>query len=226
MRGESGSAPGLSPTTAKLTPTNPTPFARPQNTLAPPPCCSSFILFLDLLLLLALFCLFLVLIIPGFPQCFGFPPQPSSGCLFSLLVFLLFLRCLLVVAGQKSVFGLGKGSHVAGLGPDHHLETPAWSRRGEALGTVIAPSRNVAGVGMWNSCNGRAGSRVMGSGGKRSQTVSEELQGTIVMYPRSPTISSSPGSCLTHISTSPGCQCGCALRSLEKQAGPASASAY
>lgn len=89
MRGGSGSGPGLSPTAAKPSPTNPTCFARPQNIPAPPPCCCSFILFLDLLLLLALFYLFLVLIIPGFPQCFGFPPQPSSGCLFSLLVFLL-----------------------------------------------------------------------------------------------------------------------------------------
>lgn len=89
VRGEPGSVPGLSPTTAKLSPTHPACFARPQNIPAPPPCCCSFILFLDPLLLLALFYLFLVLIIPGFPQCFAFPPQPSSGCLFSLLVFLL-----------------------------------------------------------------------------------------------------------------------------------------
>lgn len=160
------------------------------------------------------------------PSVFWFPSSALIRMFILTACFSTFLRCLLVVAGQRSVFGLGKGSHVAGLGPDHHLETPAWSRGGEALGTVIAPSRNVAGVGMWNSRNRRAGSRVMGSGGKRSQTVSEELQGTIVMCPRSARISSSPGSCLTHISTSPGCQCSCALRSLEKQARPASASAY
>lgn len=142
VRGEPGCAPELSPTTANLSPTR---FARPQNIPAPPPCCCSFILFLDLLLLLALFYLFLVLIIPGSLQCFAFPPQPSSGCLFSLLVFLLSLAG----AGQRSVFALGRGSHGAGLGPDHHLDTPGWSRRGEALGTGFAPSRNGAGVGMW-----------------------------------------------------------------------------
>lgn len=60
--------------------------------------------------------------------------------------FSTFPRCLLLVAGQSSVFGLGKGSHVAGLGPGHSLETPTWSRRGEALGTVFAPGRNVSGV--------------------------------------------------------------------------------
>lgn len=130
--------PRAEPTTANPSPTNPTGFARPQNIPAPPPCCCSFILFLDLLLLLALFYLFLVLIIPGSPQCFAFPPQPSSGCFFSLLVFSAFPRILLPGAGQRSGLALGKGSHGAGLAPDHHLETPAWSRRGEALGLLQA----------------------------------------------------------------------------------------
>lgn len=61
---------GLSPETPRAPLASPV----PPNTSLPPPRCCSFVLFLDLLLPLALFYLFLVRIIPGFPQCFGFPP--------------------------------------------------------------------------------------------------------------------------------------------------------
>lgn len=59
----------------------------PRTAPLPLPRCCSFILFLDPLLPLALFYLFLVLIIPGFSQCFAFLPRPSPGCLFSPCVF-------------------------------------------------------------------------------------------------------------------------------------------
>lgn len=65
------------------------------------------------------------------PSVFCFPSSALIRMFILPACFSAFPRCLLVVAGQRSVFGLGKGSHAAGLGPDHPLETPACSRRGE-----------------------------------------------------------------------------------------------
>jgi len=116
VRGEVISAPGLSPTTARLSPENPTCLASPPKHLSP-----STLLFFHFIFrsaapvssFLFVFGSYYSWLLP----LFWFPSSALIRMFILAACFYTFPRCLLVVAGQRSVFGLGRHSCVAGLGP-------------------------------------------------------------------------------------------------------------
>lgn len=144
VRGEVSSAPGLSPglspTTERLSPESPTCFSSPPKYHSP----STLLLFFHFIFrsaapvssFLFVFHSYYSWLLPVF----WFPSSDLIRMFILAACFYTFPRCLLVVAGQRSVFGLGRHSRVAGLGPaaGPSPQKPSWSRRGEDL--VLQPA--------------------------------------------------------------------------------------
>lgn len=116
VRGEVNSAPGLSPTATRLSPESPTCFVSPPKYLSPSTLLSFFHFIFRPAAPVSSFLFVFGSYYSWLLSVFWFPSSALIRMFILAACFYTFPRCLLVVAGQRSVFGLGRHSRISWTG--------------------------------------------------------------------------------------------------------------